>query len=116
MSQLMLNTKLLFIEKLFAVVFALVGLVFMFVRDKDENISNATNSKEFLFCIFKAVVYLLLARYIYRYYIKKSEIPIIDFFTFTLGIFEGLHNLLNSLGSWFVVIVKSFSGTLFSKD
>ncbi|AGK96412.1 nicotinamide mononucleotide transporter [Clostridium pasteurianum] len=116
MSQLMLNTRLLSIEKLLAIVFALTGLVFMFLRDKEENVSNATNSKEFLFCIFKAVVYLLLAQYIYRYYIKKSDIPIIDFFTFTLGIFEGLHNLLNSLGNWVVVIVKSFRGMFFSRN
>jgi len=54
--------------------------------------------KEWWFGALKSVGYILLAVFIYSYYIKLDKIPVLDFFTFILAAFEGGHNFVNSIG------------------
>ncbi|WP_088225595.1 hypothetical protein [Desulfosporosinus sp. FKB] len=83
-----------------AVLFTIIFTIYLIFKDFELDI------KEWWFCAFKSIVYILLAVYIFKYYIKLDRIPVIDFFTFILATFEGSHNFVNSIGSLIAGLIK----------
>lgn len=93
MGNLLLATIFLKMYLGVVIIFTVAFTIYLILK-KDIN----SDIKEVWFCGFKCVGYSLLGLLIYRHYIKLDSIPVLDFFTFTLAIFEGGHSFLNSFG------------------
>lgn len=75
-----------------------ISLTLIFSIFSVSNEDFKINVKELTFCSVKCIGYLLLAIFIYIYYLKADKIPALDFFAFILATFEGGHNFVNSFG------------------
>ncbi|WP_432702225.1 hypothetical protein [Lysinibacillus sphaericus] len=93
--------------KPFAVIVLIIGLLFKYVF---YNSFDTEDASDILVNFVKMSVYGCLAGYIYIK-VKNSgatEIDVLTFFTFLLACLESMHCFLNSIGTMFVGVLKTF--------
>lgn len=80
-----------------AAIYIILGVV---SEIKEESI------REKWFYLIKGIGYGVFALYLYKNSVVGKEVDVITTFTFILAFFEGVQNILSSLGEWLIAVIK----------